>query len=132
MKPALSAILSVILACGLASALSYQFGARGQTLAIIAIVTSVVSGTTAYLAAAATAPFGISVEKPSDKPWGMRDFPLIDPSGVLWRIGERLAEPHAEPLGTSPPHPNPLPPGERGPERCESGRTGGWRRHRGC
>jgi predicted lactoylglutathione lyase len=34
--------------------------------------------------------FGISVERPSDKAWGMRDFPLVDPSGVLWRIGEVL------------------------------------------
>jgi uncharacterized glyoxalase superfamily protein PhnB len=22
-----------------------------------------------------------------DPPWGRRDFPLLDPSGVLWRIG---------------------------------------------
>jgi catechol 2,3-dioxygenase-like lactoylglutathione lyase family enzyme len=34
--------------------------------------------------------FGITVEEPADRPWGMRDFPLIDPSGVLWRIGEPL------------------------------------------
>jgi catechol 2,3-dioxygenase-like lactoylglutathione lyase family enzyme len=40
--------------------------------------------------AAAAAPFGISVEPPQDRPWGMRDFPLIDPSGVLWRIGQPI------------------------------------------
>ena len=34
--------------------------------------------------------FGITVERPTDKPWGLRDFPLIDPSGVLWRIGQRI------------------------------------------
>jgi catechol 2,3-dioxygenase-like lactoylglutathione lyase family enzyme len=39
---------------------------------------------------AAVAPFGISVERPADRPWGMRDFPLIDPGGVLWRIGQNL------------------------------------------
>ena len=37
---------------------------------------------------AAAAPFGITVERPTDRPWGMRDFPLIDPGGVLWRIGQ--------------------------------------------
>jgi catechol 2,3-dioxygenase-like lactoylglutathione lyase family enzyme len=40
--------------------------------------------------AAASAPFGILVDPPEDRPWGMRDFPLIDPSGVLWRIGQPL------------------------------------------
>src|SRR5215212_3570757 len=41
---------------------------------------------------AAAAPFGIEVEPPADRPWGMRDFPLIDPSGVLCRIGQPLAD----------------------------------------
>ncbi len=41
--------------------------------------------------AIAAAPFGIPVEPPQDRPWGMRDFPLLDPSGVLWRIGQPLA-----------------------------------------
>ncbi len=36
--------------------------------------------------------FDIAVEKPEDRPWGMRDFPLLDPSGVLWRIGEPIAK----------------------------------------
>jgi hypothetical protein len=40
--------------------------------------------------AATAAPFGISVEPPEDRPWGMRDFGLMDPSGVLWRIGQAL------------------------------------------
>jgi hypothetical protein len=40
---------------------------------------------------AAVKEFGITVEKPADRPWGLRDFPLIDPSGALWRIGQRLA-----------------------------------------
>jgi len=40
---------------------------------------------------AATKAFGLTVEKPADRPWGLRDFPLIDPSGVLWRIGQRLS-----------------------------------------
>ena len=42
--------------------------------------------------AAVAAPFGITVEPPQDRPWGMRDFPLLDPSGVLWRIGQPLPE----------------------------------------
>ncbi len=51
MKPILSAIISVVLASGLAIALSRKFGASGETLTIVAVVTSLVSGTTAYLAA---------------------------------------------------------------------------------
>ena len=38
------------------------------------------------------ADFGIEVEPPVDRPWGMRDFPLLDPSGVLWRIGQPLEQ----------------------------------------
>jgi uncharacterized glyoxalase superfamily protein PhnB len=41
---------------------------------------------------AAAARFGISVEEPADRTWGMRDFPVIDPSGVLWRIGQPLTQ----------------------------------------
>lgn len=36
----------------------------------------------------AAASFGIAVEKPENRPWDMRDFPLVDPSGVCWRIGQ--------------------------------------------
>ena len=36
------------------------------------------------------AEFGITVERPDDRPWGLRDFPLFDPSGVLWRVGQRI------------------------------------------
>ncbi len=32
--------------------------------------------------------FGIKVGDPSDQPWGMRDFTIFDPSGVLWRIAQ--------------------------------------------
>lgn len=31
--------------------------------------------------------FGVKVGDPADQPWGMRDFTLFDPAGVLWRIG---------------------------------------------
>ena len=31
----------------------------------------------------------VSAEPPADRAWGMRDFVLFDPSGVLWRIGQR-------------------------------------------
>jgi catechol 2,3-dioxygenase-like lactoylglutathione lyase family enzyme len=34
--------------------------------------------------------FGSHVEPPADRPWGLRDFPLTDPSGVLWRIGQNI------------------------------------------
>jgi uncharacterized glyoxalase superfamily protein PhnB len=34
--------------------------------------------------------YGVRAEAPQDQPWGMRDFVLFDPSGVLWRIGHNL------------------------------------------
>lgn len=34
--------------------------------------------------------FGVSIGQPEDRPWGMRDFALFDPSGVVWRIAQRL------------------------------------------
>ena len=30
-------------------------------------------------------------EAPQDRPWGLRDMVLIDPSGVLWRIAQAAA-----------------------------------------
>ena len=33
---------------------------------------------------------GVQVGLPEDRPWGMRDFTLIDPSGVLWRIAQNI------------------------------------------
>jgi uncharacterized glyoxalase superfamily protein PhnB len=35
--------------------------------------------------------FGIRIDPPQDRPWGLRDFPLVDPTGVLWRIGQNIA-----------------------------------------
>ena len=32
--------------------------------------------------------FGVRTIAPQDQPWGMRDFIVFDPSGVLWRIGQ--------------------------------------------
>ena len=34
--------------------------------------------------------FGVRVEDPQDRPWRMRDFPLTDPSGVLWRVAQNI------------------------------------------
>lgn len=34
--------------------------------------------------------FGVEIGMPEDRPWGIRDFTLIDPTGVLWRIGHNL------------------------------------------
>ncbi|MBD8874024.1 VOC family protein [Rhodanobacter sp. DHB23] len=30
---------------------------------------------------------GVRMSEPGDREWGMRDFHLVDPSGVLWHIG---------------------------------------------
>ena len=40
------------------------------------------------LASSVIEEFGVRVDEPDDRPWGMRDFPLFDPSGVLWRIAQ--------------------------------------------
>lgn len=34
--------------------------------------------------------FSVRTSPPDDRPWGIRDFTLIDPTGVLWRIGHVL------------------------------------------
>ena len=34
--------------------------------------------------------FGVRVDTPQDQPWAMRDFPLFDPSGVLWRVAQNI------------------------------------------
>ena len=36
--------------------------------------------------------YGVMAEPPSDKPWGLRDFVLVDPTGVLWRIGQNIVD----------------------------------------
>ncbi len=37
--------------------------------------------------------YGVSFSDVQDRSWGMRDFTLSDPSGVLWRIGHPLSAP---------------------------------------
>jgi hypothetical protein len=37
--------------------------------------------------------YGVRVNPPEDRPWGMRDFTIDDPSGVLWRIGQSIDQP---------------------------------------
>ena len=34
------------------------------------------------------AKYGIRANPPEDRSWGLRDFILVDPTGVLWRIGQ--------------------------------------------
>ncbi|MEM6927246.1 MAG: VOC family protein [Myxococcota bacterium] len=38
--------------------------------------------------------YGVEVTPVETRPWGMRDFVLTDPSGVLWRIAQNLPGPH--------------------------------------
>ncbi|MBS1785573.1 MAG: VOC family protein [Acidobacteria bacterium] len=35
--------------------------------------------------------YGVKMTEPEDQPWRIRDFALVDPSGVMWRIGQNLA-----------------------------------------
>ena len=41
--------------------------------------------------------YGVRALPPEDRPWKIRDFVLIDPSGVLWRIGTNIDGPNGEP-----------------------------------
>jgi len=34
--------------------------------------------------------FSVEMGEPQDQPWGMRDFTLFDPSGVLWRVAQNI------------------------------------------
>jgi uncharacterized glyoxalase superfamily protein PhnB len=34
--------------------------------------------------------YEIKVDPPEDRPWGIREFVIVDPSGVLWRIGQAM------------------------------------------
>ena len=34
--------------------------------------------------------FDVRIGAPADQPWGMRDFTLHDPGGVLWRIAQNI------------------------------------------
>jgi catechol 2,3-dioxygenase-like lactoylglutathione lyase family enzyme len=36
--------------------------------------------------------YAVKVEPPADRPWGMRDFVIVDPTGVLWRIAQNNAK----------------------------------------
>jgi catechol 2,3-dioxygenase-like lactoylglutathione lyase family enzyme len=36
------------------------------------------------------AKYGVMAGPPADRSWGLRDFVLNDPSGVLWRIGQNI------------------------------------------
>jgi len=44
------------------------------------------------LASGVVSDFGTSIQAPEDRPWAIRDFPMIDPAGVLWRIGQNIAQ----------------------------------------
>jgi catechol 2,3-dioxygenase-like lactoylglutathione lyase family enzyme len=34
--------------------------------------------------------YKVRVDQPANQPWGMRDFVLFDPSGVLWRVAQNI------------------------------------------
>lgn len=36
------------------------------------------------------AKYGVQAEPPADRSWGLRDFIVVDPTGVLWRIGQNI------------------------------------------
>ena len=36
------------------------------------------------------ATYRVDLEPPADRSWGIRDFVIVDPCGVLWRIGQNI------------------------------------------
>jgi catechol 2,3-dioxygenase-like lactoylglutathione lyase family enzyme len=42
------------------------------------------------VASGVAARYGVEVDAPQDQPWAMRDFTLLDPSGVLWRVAQNI------------------------------------------
>jgi catechol 2,3-dioxygenase-like lactoylglutathione lyase family enzyme len=36
------------------------------------------------------AKYAVKAEPPADRPWGLRDFVIVDPTGVLWRIAQDI------------------------------------------
>jgi uncharacterized glyoxalase superfamily protein PhnB len=44
----------------------------------------------AIVAADVPAKYGVRIGPVELQPWGMRDFVLFDPSGVLWRVGQNV------------------------------------------
>jgi hypothetical protein len=36
--------------------------------------------------------YGVKVNPPEDRPWGIRDFVVVDPTGVLWRVGQTIKD----------------------------------------
>ncbi|QWT18783.1 VOC family protein [Bacillus sp. NP157] len=34
--------------------------------------------------------YGVKAHPPEDRPWAIRDFVLMDPAGVMWRIGTNI------------------------------------------
>jgi catechol 2,3-dioxygenase-like lactoylglutathione lyase family enzyme len=45
------------------------------------------------LAQGIAAKYGVMTEPPADRPWLLRDFVIVDPTGVLWRIGQNIGAP---------------------------------------
>jgi uncharacterized glyoxalase superfamily protein PhnB len=36
--------------------------------------------------------YNVVAQPPEDRPWGLRDFPIIDPAGVCWRIAQEIED----------------------------------------
>jgi hypothetical protein len=34
--------------------------------------------------------YGVAIGQPEDRDWGMRDFTMFDPCGVLWRVAQDI------------------------------------------
>jgi uncharacterized glyoxalase superfamily protein PhnB len=37
------------------------------------------------------AKYGTKAEPPEDRDWGLRDFIIVDPTGILWRVGQDIS-----------------------------------------
>ena len=43
--------------------------------------------------------YGVRILPLADRPWGIRDFTVDDPTGVLWRIGQSIESVEQAPAG---------------------------------
>lgn len=77
---------------GQASFLLQDFCAEGQaeTLMMHLLVEDVQAWWQQVADSKVAATYGVRVTELADQPWRMRDFCLVDPAGVLWRIGQNI------------------------------------------
>ena len=63
---------------------------HAENFMMLLLVKDIVKGHQDMISSGVIEKYGTSVSDISAQPWGMLDFYLADPSGVLWRFGQNL------------------------------------------